>query len=171
VELPVVTAIDALRLAEAEGVVIRIDKGDLFLSAKRAPPVDLVRALRNEKAAIVDLLMRRDAEELRAIFDERAAIIEHDGGRNRAEAELLAYEHTLAHWMARHPASTSTGRCAWCGAHEADEGVLVPYGGGGTYAWLHYGCYPAWRARHERAAERALASLGIARPNAEGPAL
>ena len=43
-----------------------------------------------------------DATDWQALFDERAAISEYDGGMTRALAELGAYGACVAEYLARH---------------------------------------------------------------------
>jgi len=75
----------ALNAAKAAGVSVKLNGGKLSLKASGPPPEAVVAALKNHKAEIVALL---EAEQ--AAFDERAAIIEFDGGAPRAWAEALA---------------------------------------------------------------------------------
>ena len=88
------SATEALRLAHAAGVHVEIDGDDLVLVAAAPPPPAVIDLLANHKASIVALLRPAEngysAEDWRTIFDERAGIIEYDGGVPRAWAEALA---------------------------------------------------------------------------------
>ena len=75
----------ALNAAKAAGVSVKLNGGKLSLKASGPPPEAVVAALKNHKAEIVALLKAEQAA-----FDERAAIIEFDGGAPRAWAEALA---------------------------------------------------------------------------------
>src|SRR5829696_10412393 len=44
------------------------------------------------------------AAEWQAYFDERAAMREYEGGLSRPEAERLAFDDTVQHWLSTHPA-------------------------------------------------------------------
>jgi hypothetical protein len=85
-------AADALKTARAAGVEVLLDGDDLALNAASAPPAAVLDALSLHKAEVVALLRPgrdgRSAEEV--LFDERAGIIEFDGGLPRAWAEALA---------------------------------------------------------------------------------
>lgn len=95
-------AIDLLKSLSAEGVEFSTDgvrirwrNGDGRVTA------DVVAALAAEKAAVIDFLAAngappgtrhaaRDPEDLRAEYEERAAILQYDGGLSREEAERQA---------------------------------------------------------------------------------
>jgi hypothetical protein len=87
-------AADALKTARAAGVEVILDGDDLALNAASAPPAVVLDALSLHKAEVVALLRPgRDgwsAEDWHVLFDERAGIIEFDGGLPRASAEALA---------------------------------------------------------------------------------
>jgi 16S rRNA U1498 N3-methylase RsmE len=90
-------AADVLKTARAAGVHLEIDGDDLALSAASAPPAAVLDALSLHKAEIVALLRPAEdgwsAEDRQALFEERAAILEFDGGllRTEAEAQALAW--------------------------------------------------------------------------------
>jgi hypothetical protein len=81
-----------LKAAAAAGVSVTLDGEDLVLRAAHEPDLAVVELLRAHKRQIALLL--RDAgwseEDWQALFDERAAILEYDGGIPRAEAEASA---------------------------------------------------------------------------------
>jgi hypothetical protein len=89
-----VSAAEALKVARAVGVSVDIDGDDLVLQALAPPPPSVVEALSRYKAGIIALLRPSHdgwiAEDRHALFDERAAIIEYDGGAPRAWAEAIA---------------------------------------------------------------------------------
>jgi hypothetical protein len=88
------SAAEALRLAHAAGVHIEIDGDDLSLEASALPPPSVIDLLSSHKASILALLRAvedgRSARDWQVFFDERAGIIEFDGGAPRAWAETLA---------------------------------------------------------------------------------
>src|SRR4051812_37380479 len=96
------------------------------------------------------------------MFDERSAIREYDGGVVRAEAERLAFEDVIAHWVARHPRpATSADRCCHCkGAASPDNDVLPMLAVGG-HAWVHDCCWSKWTEEHRREAAVALRANGV----------
>jgi hypothetical protein len=88
------SAAEVLRVARAAGVHVQIDGDDLSLEASAPPPPAVIDLLSSHKASIVALLRPAEdgwsAEDRQVLFDERAAIIEFDGGASRTWAEALA---------------------------------------------------------------------------------
>jgi hypothetical protein len=103
------------------------------------------------------------AVDWRAHFEERAGIAEFDGGLPRAKAETVAYAWTAHEWLAHHFAESPAGCCAHCGGPDRPHDALLPCGTG-AIAWVHSGCWHAWRAGRQAEAEAALRPLGIAPP-------
>jgi len=81
-----------LKRAAAAGVAVELKGDRLLLSAKQQPDESLLQELRREKPNIVAhlLLATRTDEDWQAFFDERAGILEFDGGLCRVEAEAQA---------------------------------------------------------------------------------
>jgi hypothetical protein len=83
-----------LDAARAIGVEVSLDGDDLVLMAPNAPPADLLEAFSREKAEIITRLRSGEpswlADDWLVLFDERAAILEFDGGLLREFAELQA---------------------------------------------------------------------------------
>lgn len=108
-----------------------------------------------------------DPATLRDDYAERAAIIEHDAGRPRPEAEAEAYRAAVARWLLLNPppASGAPDCCAHCGVGPRQGRVILPFGvAEHGVIWLHHGCWPPWhRARHITA-KAALVSVGIVGP-------
>ena len=88
------SAAEALKAARAAGIQLGIDGDDLVLEASVPPPPAVIDLLSSHKASIVALLRPAEdgwsAEDRQVFFDERAGIIEFDGGAPRAWAEALA---------------------------------------------------------------------------------
>jgi hypothetical protein len=88
------SAAEALMAARAAGIQLWIDGDDLVLEAAGPPPSAVIDLLSSHKAAIMTLLSPAEdgwlAKDRQALFDERAAIIEFDGGASRTWAEALA---------------------------------------------------------------------------------
>ena len=88
------SAVEALRAAHAAGIQLGVDGEDLVLAASVPPPAAVIDLLSSHKASIVALLRPAEdgwsAEDRQVFFDERASIIEFDGGAPRAWAEALA---------------------------------------------------------------------------------
>ena len=88
------SAVEALKAARAAGIQLGIDGDDLVLEASAPPPPGVIDLLSRHKAGIVALLRPADdgwsAEDWQVFFDERAGIVEFDGGAPRTWAEALA---------------------------------------------------------------------------------
>jgi hypothetical protein len=99
------SAVKTLKMAQAAGVRIDVEGRDLVLAAAAPPPPALLRILARDKAEILRLL--RPANDVwtpadwQALFDERAAIAEFDGGLSRPEAEAQAFTRCATHWLER----------------------------------------------------------------------
>jgi hypothetical protein len=78
------SAPQALKAARDAGVRIDVDGDALTLDADAAPPAAVLDLLSRHKAGVVALLRTGSdgwsGEDWRALFDERAAIAECDGG-------------------------------------------------------------------------------------------
>ena len=108
-----------------------------------------------------------DAEDWLAFFDERAAISEHDGGLERADAERQAFECCISEWHWRNPPPASgPERCAHCGKPLGEPGRdSLPYlTGDGGHTWLHSGCHGDWMRQRRAEAVTALEGLGLTPP-------
>ena len=156
----------ALKSAHAVGIRVRIDGEDLELEAPAQPPQAVLDLLSLHKADILRLLRPANdgwsPEDWRVLFDERAAILEFDGGLPRAEAEARAFAYCLTEWINRHPTPSAPGGCLACGGGERLCDPLLPFGTDTTgHAWLHRACWPAWCRTREAEAIAGLASVGI----------
>ena len=96
------------------------------------------------------------AEDWQVFFDERAGIVEFDGGLPRPEAEAQAFACCVVEWLNRNPERSPAGRCLGCGDREHAHDPLLPYGVEPTgHVWLHSRCWPAWyEARKAKAVPR-----------------
>lgn len=93
------TVVEALDLAKSAGVSISIDGDDLVLRASQAPDPEVLVRLAQQKADILDLHRMhagRSEDDWKVLFDERAAIMEFDGGLPRTEAEEAARQEVEA---------------------------------------------------------------------------
>ena len=102
-----------------------------------------------------------NVDDWRAYFDERAGIVELDGGPSRADTEARAMACCVAKWLNRHPVRSSPDRCHACGDGPERE-ALVPFGTTNTgHVWLHGRCWREWHECRTAEAGAALAALGI----------
>jgi hypothetical protein len=89
----------AIASALAAGITVRVNGERLVLSAPQRPDDRLLEELRREKPAIMahlrELAVWKE-EDWQALFDERAGIMEYDGGLSRAEAEERARQEADA---------------------------------------------------------------------------
>lgn len=161
------SAAEALKVARAAGVELRLDDEGIVLEASMPPPTAILDLLSRYKLGVVALLRPgRDgwsAEDWQSFFDERAGIAEFDGGLPRQRAEARAFACCIVEWLNRNPVRSPPGRCLGCGGDDHDHDPLLPHGVGSTgYAWLHSRCWPAWYAGRKVSAIVALAAMGIA---------
>lgn len=160
------SAAEALKVARAAGVRLRIDGDALTLEAATAPPPTVLDLLTRHKCGIVALLRPANdgwsGEDWLAFFDERAGIAEFDGGLPRDQAEARAFACCVVEWLNRNPACSLPGRCLGCGRSEHAHDKLLPFGTESSgHAWLHSRCWPAWHAGRKAEAIAALAEVGI----------
>jgi hypothetical protein len=160
------SAAEALKAARAVGIHLEVDGEDLVLEAASEPPAVVLGELSQHKTEIVAVLRPgRDgwsAEDWRSFFEERAAIIEFDGGLSSTEAEAQALACCIVEWLDRNPIPSAPGRCAWCGQAESRNAVVLPYGTEpGTHIWLHAECWSAWQEVRRSQATEALMRMGV----------
>jgi hypothetical protein len=123
------SAISALKAARAAGVELALDGDDLALKAASAPSAAVLDALSRHKAEIMVLLRPAEdgwsAEDWQVFFEERAGIVEFDGGMPRAEAEAQAFARCVVEWLNRNPERSPAGRCLGCGDRETLSSHLM----------------------------------------------
>ena len=158
------SAVEALKAARAAGIELALDGSDLALSAALAPPAAVLDALSRHKAEIVALLQPGESwsgEDWQVYFDERAGIAQFDGGLQRAEAEVRAFECCVVEWLNRNPVRSPPDRCLACDGGDDAIDPLLPYGAEPTgHAWLHSRCWEGWHA-NRRAKAAAVLSLTL----------
>ena len=95
-------------------------------------------------------------------YEERAAIIEHDGELPRQEAERLALSDCIDWWLTQHPPEpTDDVACVHCDA-ALDEDTIPVLAGDRGHVWLHGRCHHSWLAERRRLAAEALGAIGVA---------
>ena len=154
---------------------------------KGAVPPDLLENLRRHKMEVLAVLRPLnaqvethphnpsgaseshdwDATDWRAFYEERAAIVEYEGGLERVEAERLAFEWTLVHWLYSHPpTSSSPDVCVGCGKAliiVGKDGMPLLTGRGG-HVWIHHKCFQRYMEIRRGEALKALAEGGLVPP-------
>lgn len=157
-------------LALSAGIRLGVDGSDLVMEAPAEPPAQLLALIKLCKRDIIQCLTAGvteawDAEDWRAFFDERAGIVEFDGGASRAEAEAQAFRSSVAEWLKRYPVASEPGCCSSCGVEEGQGALVLPITCHAVgHVWLHPECWPKWSARRISTAEAELAALGIHPP-------
>jgi hypothetical protein len=160
------SALQALKAVRDAGIRLGVDGDTLMLDADAAPPPGLLELLSCHKAQVLALLRTGSdgwsGEDWRALFDERAAVAEFDGGLSRAMAEARAFACCAAEWLNRNPVRSPAGRCLRCGGGDHAHDALLPFGTDPTgLAWLHSRCWDAWHAGRKAEAVAALSTFGI----------
>ena len=160
------TAAHALKSARAVGIRMRADGDALELEASEPPPPAVLNLLFRHKAETLRLLRPANdgwsPEDWQVFFEERASILEFDGGFSRTEAERQAFVSCVTEWLNRNPMPSMPGSCLACGGRERPGDPLLPFGNETTgHAWLHRVCWSAWCRAREQDAIAALASMGI----------
>jgi hypothetical protein len=155
------SAVEAIRMAQENGIRLGIAGADLILNAEREPAPAVLEAIRRHKEGIVALLVADHdawtAEDWQAFFDERAGIAEFDGGQSREQAEAMAFECCVVEWLDRHPCRSDPGRCAACGKPDHEGHTVVPFGTESHGdAWLHPECWEGWHRERRHQAKRFL---------------
>lgn len=134
------TASEALKAAYRAGVRVRVrvDGGDLLLAARSRPQQGILDDLSSHKAGITALLCST-TEDRQASFEERAAIIEFDGGfcdhdRSQRRTELNRADGSSPReecvWMRRERAKSMDQRLFWASgtAQAAGQTVSAAHG-------------------------------------------
>jgi TubC N-terminal docking domain len=165
-----VKAAAVLQDLAARGVRLEVHGTDLIADGPAdALPDELIDRLRAFKAELLGHLggaveeQPWAAADWRAYFHERAAVREHDGGLSRPEAECLAFEDAVSHWLCLHSAAATDPRhgCVYCGRSDQDGNILLPVLAPGGHVWVHDRCGEPWHATRRREAATALHSLGV----------
>lgn len=87
------TAAALVRSVVAAGIKIRLDGDNLVLSGPARPDAQIVEELRSAKSGVLQYLRGLaiwTEDDWTALYDERAGIVEFDGGLPRVEAEAAA---------------------------------------------------------------------------------
>jgi hypothetical protein len=102
----------------------------------------------------------------RALFEQRAAFRELNGGRPQEEAEGLAFSDTILEWHHRYGARPDARRCPGCSDEFAGEAGLVLCDGARVHFDSAHGgnCLIAYGQKWRGAALAGLLMLGLDPP-------
>jgi hypothetical protein len=100
----------------------------------------------------------------RLAFDAEVDRVIQIRGLLPLEAGRAAFENILVAHLNRTFSDTGSDCCVHCGEFETFDATLLPIGVGVRHAWLHPGCWEAWRERRRTEAIGQLAAMGIAAP-------
>ena len=106
------------------------------------------------------------AEDWRTYFDERAAIAEHDGGLDRANAERQAFKCAVVQYMNAHPEPEGDPNvCHHCRHRLSDTDMLPVLNGPGGHVWLHPKCHQPFMEQRRAKAITELEAMGLQEPS------
>lgn len=150
-----------LKAAEAAGVHIKIDNGDLVLEADAPPPDSIVDALSSEKAGIIALLKTQNGDSINqsnmALFPSTRSSQVDQIPPFREAPGINPDETAINDWLNSNPVATPPDRCAWCFRAEDPDHAVVPFGVHGSgHIWLHGECWDPWRLHRRQMAVKAL---------------
>jgi hypothetical protein len=153
-------AAEVIEATHAIGLIVRAKGSKLVLEATTPPPETILQDLRRLKSEILALLQVEPSswsrDDWKAYFDERAGIMQFDGGFRRAEAELCAFEDCVEHWLALHPHSAVQADCCVQCQTLVTGGVSIRLAEGGL---LHQDCAAKWKVSRRIHARRQLSWL------------
>lgn len=150
--------------AAKEGILLSVlPTGNISAKGEQSAIDRWLPAIRQNKAGIV-LLLRSGAngwseEDWQAFYGARAGIAEFDRGFSRADADLIAFEDCVDHWIFKNPPAVETHNfCTLCGlaADYGDASNICIAGGAGVAGILHGKCAPKWFNQTRWQARRAL---------------
>jgi hypothetical protein len=152
-------------LADLDLIGARLEPaGDRLIlrAGPMAVPSALVRRVREAKADLLATLAVSTDPTVLGSDGNR----EHIGNSLPDEGKHRTFESCVVKWLNRHPASSTPGRCAWCGNRETSSAVVLPFGTElGTHAWLHSECWPDWYTARRA---NAIAALRATSPMFDG---
>jgi hypothetical protein len=146
------SAVSTIKAARAAGISFAIVGNDLVLEAPAPPSPGIIEAISEHKPEILNLLrssaIRWSAADWQALFDERAGILEHDGNLGRLDAEMIAFEDCVDHWLAMQlPLADRQGCCLHCRLPmpSKEQAAVVVTCADGDVGRLHFGCAATWK--------------------------
>jgi hypothetical protein len=100
------------------------------------------------------------ADDWQALFDERAGVAEFDRGYPKIDAELIAFEDCVDHWLALNLPENVPGSCLSCARSVSSPGAAaIEVVAARGAALVHVECIPKWKVRRRVRARTALRFL------------
>lgn len=163
-------AVPLFRRLRAFGIEIEVVGETLRLRAPTHPPPALIAEVRHHKSELIAILRgssaaRHDPADWRALFEERAAHRQYEGGYRRDIAERLAFAEMIELWCEQHPLDHKDGCCAGCGRPLGSE--VLPLPDGGQVHWerhREFSCLISYGAVRIRRAITSLSGRGLLPP-------
>jgi hypothetical protein len=160
-------------VARLAGLDLCVEQGQLAIRAPFGAPPAVVDALRTRGPEIVALLIPgpggRTPQDWLAEFDERAAVLEHNQGLSRLEAEARTFDVVLNKYLDATPPNPARGSCSHCRCGDLTNNPLIPHGGDdGTHGWpvpLHTSCFQSCHSQRRADAAARLKSWGLRTDN------
>ena len=152
----------------ARGVELTLVEGHIHWKARKGAMTEAdIARLRASRVEIQSALGRSPptAEDWREFFEERAAIIEFDGGVDRQEAERRAFECCVVDWLnANRPVQNDPEHCLHCGMALNAYNAIAVVADPSERLWLHHRCHGAWLDRRKNMAVAALRDCSLVPP-------
>ncbi len=160
------TGAEIIRIARKQGIAAEVFLGKLRVHAEREPNEALVRLLRNNRQAVIDAFLEAETEpdRWRRLLAEKIETVVKMRGLPRRDAETEAFRHVVIGYLNETLPDTDPRVCAHCVGPDLPLTPTLPFGVGDRHAWLHHHCAQAWREGRRKAAEEALAIMGIVEP-------
>jgi hypothetical protein len=167
------SALEALALARAHGVVVELKGDQLRLLSRGLPPGEVLAALKDAKPQVI-ILLTPDASGTSGVdywrvfndrFAERIA-----AGIEPELARLEAFDAAFNEWLKQSfdliDATTDQNNCAHCGKASSDSLLPIGPNAHGCHAWIHDQCHEPWRKARQIRALAALSAYGLDPPQA-----
>src|SRR5262249_50306717 len=142
----------ATLIEELSGAGIAVSRigGQLVLDGPADRVTDaLIEKVRAWQSDILNALKEWDLADWQAFFDEWAGIAQYEGCCSRQEAEAIAFDNCVHHWLVMNPPDAcSQQTCAYCGYARGEIGrdCIPVLRGNDGHLWLHHGCIDRFHA-------------------------
>lgn len=101
------------------------------------------------------------AQDWQDVYEERAAILEHDDAIPRKEAEHRAFDEAVSEYLVHvAPEHTDPSKCLHC--RQERRGRVIPFvWSHGDDLWVHAMCGPRWKQERYAYAVKQLKDMGV----------